>query len=617
MKSVLGKLQWTGLASKIFVFSQTRKSSPNNPGNSVVKPLELTPFQVNRDETDSTVDDGQSKPTLLSPSLPGRLICIAVLETLLIFICFALFAGQATPGVNESHYLTKAKHFWNPSWCPNDLFLSSSFSHWLFYCCFGWITKFTSLSTFAWIGRIASWLLLAYAWRRTSSKLFPLPFIPTLTAIAFVLFNDQFQMAGEWVIGGFEAKVIAYTFVILAMGEMATKNWKLVWPLLGAGAAFHVLVGGWAFLAAGFAWLAADWFFKNNGPSSSPESLTDHVGKFRSQIIPILIGLALLSLGAIPPLLSDMSASPEDARLANLVYVNQRIAHHLTFDAFQTKHIARFAVLTLFCVALSKGISNRLPRYRECVSTLFAFACGCLLIALGGLCLSGLAESNASLAAPAIGLLRFYWFRIADFAVPATTALTLGILVGHWIYIEKSASKKICAFVFAGAIVAAACLVVIDKRVDPRPIADQRSLPTYEDNFTRTQETYRNWLKVCQWINQNTANDASFITPQDQQTFKWYAGRTEVVNWKDIPQDAAGIAEWSQRVSALLNPQKRFELGLMSYSDEQLIALAETYQVDYLLIAQGQVDLSPKPTRLRQVYPTDNSKKSTFVVFEF
>ena len=36
---------------------------------------------------------------------------IAVIEILLIFFCLAAFAGQLPPDVNESHYLTKAKHY--------------------------------------------------------------------------------------------------------------------------------------------------------------------------------------------------------------------------------------------------------------------------------------------------------------------------------------------------------------------------------------------------------------------------------------------------------------------------------------------------------------------------
>ena len=57
-------------------------------------------------------------------------------------------------------------------------------------------------------------------------------------------------MAGEWMIGGLEAKGLAYVFVLLALGALARGRWRAVWPLLGAASAFHVLVGGWSVVAA-------------------------------------------------------------------------------------------------------------------------------------------------------------------------------------------------------------------------------------------------------------------------------------------------------------------------------------------------------------------------------
>src|SRR6185295_18167706 len=44
-----------------------------------------------------------------------------------------------------------------------------------------------------------------------------------------------------------------------------------------------------------------------------------------------------------------------------------------------------------------------------------------------------------------------------------------------------------------------------------------------------------------------TSPDTVFLTPRLAQTFRWYAGRAEVVNRKDIPQDARGIVEWRRR----------------------------------------------------------------------
>ena len=45
--------------------------------------------------------------------------------------------------------------------------------------------------------------------------------------------------------------------------------------------------------------------------------------------------------------------------------------------------------------------------------------------------------------------------------------------------------------------------------------------------------------------------DALFLTPRMSQTFRWYASRGEVVNWKDIPQDAKGIVEWWRRLGEI------------------------------------------------------------------
>ena len=114
----------------------------------------------------------------------------------------------------------------------------------------------------------------------------------------------------------------------------------------------------------------------------------------------------------------------------------------------------------------------------------------------------------------------------------------------------------------------------IDRYSDSRPRADQAALPNYADSEDRTMATYRNWLRVCEWIKNNTPADAQFITPDQQQTFKWYAQRAEVVNWKDVPQDAQAMVDWRGRVGLLIDPQRSFEFGLMErYSDLNLRGL--------------------------------------------
>src|SRR5690349_6586288 len=87
-------------------------------------------------------------------------------EFALILAIFFIVGGAPAPHVNETHYLAKAKHYWDASYCPGDFFLDSADPHVTFYWAFGWITRVASLSATAWIGRVAAWTLLAAGWLR-------------------------------------------------------------------------------------------------------------------------------------------------------------------------------------------------------------------------------------------------------------------------------------------------------------------------------------------------------------------------------------------------------------------------------------------------------------------
>ena len=108
-------------------------------------------------------------------------------EVLLIFVLFFVLAGGAAPDVNEAHYLSKAKHYWNPDWCRGDLFLQSADAHLVFYWTIGWLTRFLSLDAVAWIGRCSTWLLLAWSWRRLSVAVVPDRLWSLLTAALFAM----------------------------------------------------------------------------------------------------------------------------------------------------------------------------------------------------------------------------------------------------------------------------------------------------------------------------------------------------------------------------------------------------------------------------------------------
>ncbi len=569
-------------------------------------------FQINSDASDSTGGQPPQNTRHRFFSLRGQLTSKAwtAIETILILFVFCAVAGQMPPDVNESHYLTKAKHFWNPKWCPDDLFLSSSFSHWLFYVAFGWLSKFLSLSAFAWMGRVLTWAALAFAWQRMSQSVIQLRLFSVLSAAFFLLLNERFHLAGEWVVGGFEAKGFAYAFVMLGLAKLSERKWHHAWPLLGVASLFHVLVGGWALLAAGISFVCCTKANKVQKAWFIP--IWQHV---REQWLPIVVTIGMIFAAALPPLLADSSARSEDVSLAHSTYVNFRISHHLTFSAFAANRVARFSLLVVFGIWLHVWVKQDSKSLSRRLQPLVWFATGTLIISYCGLMLSGFAEQNDRASLWAAGLLRFYWFRIADFGVPAVLSLACCLVLGKWMTFGPTKFHRMMPFVFAATVTAATVLMISENYSDPRPVADQ-SLPTYEDSPERTVATWRNWKKVCDWIRINTAEDAIFFTPAEQQTFKWYAHRTEVVAWKDVPQNAASIIQWRERIATLYDPQQRFANGLLQYTDEQLLQLAKTYGATHLLIPQHQVDLTPGGTELKQIYPIDPKEKATYAVFE-
>ena len=137
-----------------------------------------------------------------------------------------------------------------------------------------------------------------------------------------------------------------------------------------------------------------------------------------------------------------------------------------------------------------------------------------------------------------------------------------------------------------------------------------------------------NWVKTCDWIRDNTPPDALFVTPLNQQTFKWYAQRSEVASRKDMPQDAKSILPWLERLSVLFSigpDESRAESGLNQAEipwEYRPLLFRESlpFGANYLVIEQRWVNefqrYQPLPPFLKQVYPLAEDRKSTFVVFQ-
>jgi hypothetical protein len=130
-----------------------------------------------------------------------------------------------------------------------------------------------------------------------------------------------------------------------------------------------------------------------------------------------------------------------------------------------------------------------------------------------------------------------------------------------------------------------------------------------------TPDRYLDWLAVCAWIEQNTPTDSLWLTPKYQQSFKWHAGRAEIVCWKDVPQDNAAVIEWYQRVQRC-EPPRNAEGTIREWTTEEILDLADDYHFQWILIdktfQQNPLGLEiAYPVTERGFYPVNRS----FAVF--
>jgi hypothetical protein len=209
--------------------------------------------------------------------------------------------------------------------------------------------------------------------------------------------------------------------------------------------------------------------------------------------------------------------------------------------------------------------------------TLVCFATAAVSIAACGFLIGLATERYPALSAR---LLRYYWFRLTDVALPLASAfLAVGCVAA---LINKR--PRLGAFALAMTIAIPVWHIsplTVDQVTNPVPRGDRRLANDVD------WPHYVNWLDACQWIKANTAKDAGFIVPRLAQTFHWHAGRREAATHKNIPQNAEAIIEWQNRIEAIYRWHESdhfFHYPNLSHRTAgDLIALGERFDVGYLL----------------------------------
>ena len=242
--------------------------------------------------------------------------------------------------------------------------------------------------------------------------------------------------------------------------------------------------------------------------------------------------------GLWPALTLNANATSEQASAAHQIYVLQRLPHHLAPQKFPETLVFKMLLLWAAFVVLWQ-IAPRDPPWRR----LAAIVLGAVVIAVVG----WLLERSHRVLAAAV--------RVADALLlvpldrcPAAAGRFSGHPALHCLAVRLEPARARGWLGVAGGI---ALLHVggyaVDRPFPTRPRADKENKVT----------DYVAWRHVCNWARRNTPSDALFLTPRAPQSFRWYSGRGEVVNYKDLPQDAVSMLQWRDRMQAVHGAPRR------------------------------------------------------------
>jgi len=494
---------------------------------------------------------------------------------LILWLTMLIYGAIAAPipGVNEPHYLGKAKHFWNPAWCPDDLLLESSNAHYVFYFTVGFWSQWLSLPMLAIFARGIGYGLLARGWQRTTQVIGFSGWQAWLSCLGFLSFASWGNFSGEWLVGGIEGKTLSYACLLLAFAGWQTLRPARAAVWAGLAISFHPVVGAWAVLAA-----LLTIFIRHSPWRDWKSSAT---------------AVTLLLLAALPGLIPAISliftTDSADVRInGTYLQVYYRLAHHLDPMKFSARSYWCYAGLCLGILLLRRTLQSSIPgcAWLRITGWSVVFAAAGLAVGYGPR-----PAADMPYYLQRMTLLKFYPFRLFDVLIPLTVALQGTLLMTHWLrHSSRRHRQSVLSLVTIGLVAISAGGLWRQSVIRSPTIFDAPE-----------------WRDVCSWAAEHMASDALIQTPIHNSNFKWHAGRAEYVTYKDVPQDNRGLVEWNRRMRFLAQWYR--DHASDGYSAAELQELRAQTDIDYIITDRlGPFELPPCYTNARfRVYDLTQS----------
>ncbi len=167
----------------------------------------------------------------------------------LIFALLCINHFIPLPDANEEMYFGLALQHVEPGWVPDSFsFTESPGTRLLFQWPVGMALKVLSFEWIATLGRLLCYGIFSVLLAGIFSS-FQLTNLSVFFLLQVIFNRNQAFFAGEWIFQDFETKTIAYIFILLSLRAVIKERWKasVLWTV--PAVYFHVLVGGWYFIA--------------------------------------------------------------------------------------------------------------------------------------------------------------------------------------------------------------------------------------------------------------------------------------------------------------------------------------------------------------------------------
>ncbi len=417
---------------------------------------------------------------------------------------------------NETDRLAAARQVVDPAWLPQDWFLGQSpgYRGW-FQMTIGQVTHLP-FGPAAFAGRLVTFAAFAVAFAALARALRMRPVTAWIALAAFLAV--QSLGAGEWMVGAFETKPLAYACLLGAVASLA--NLRLLTGALLAGLAlsFHVIIGAFGTAALG---LVALGLLAR--------------GELQVRRLPAALGVWALGAGfglvAVGDFVLGGGGSAADSARAAEIYVHFRNPHHL--DPLSFAHPIRVAAEVLLAAGVCAWAALRSPLRARRV--LGGFGLATVIPYLIGLALA---------LAGATAWLRFYWFRVPDTVLPLSFTLLVALVLQDQLAARvdeqrlRQVGRAISALLAVG--LAATFIVAGGARA-----AQER--PAFEADVAERDPALADALA---WVREHAPQDAVFVLDPAFDAFYVVAERGVLACWKHMPATTPTILEWYERITA-------------------------------------------------------------------